>query len=406
MEQVNRDKSPLLASLFLLFLILWSGGGFTYGLFPKWMIYCLPFIGSVYLLKGYKITKASLVLFVFICIVFISQLIIFRGTFSTIIRPIFEVACCLLFAPLIIRSFSSSFVTIVRIICVFSLVFWLIDISPSGHQAIVNASLSIPQLGWDNLREVSTTADGVNSVYIYSTLKYIPGNLVRNSGPFWEPGRFTIFITFALAINLFSLKKGLLDKSSILFIITNITTFSTAGYLAMLLLIFTFVMSSNIGRAIKVLILIIMAAIIPFIMQLDFMSEKLIEQSSQVDITYSRFGAMYYHWTQIIQSPIIGFGPFLGLSLKDLAVSPNGITDLLRFFGIPLSLFMFFTLFRSYIIVSDKASILVKLGVFASILMLCFAQTITHSPFFYLLYFLGLESLDQSFLEVSDNSNS
>lgn len=45
------------------------------------------------------------------------------------------------------------------------------------------------------------------------------------------------------------------------------------------------------------------------------MTEKIAEQSAD-DSTWSRFGAIAYHWSQIIQSPLIGFGPFFRMFLQ------------------------------------------------------------------------------------------
>ena len=49
--------------------------------------------------------------------------------------------------------------------------------------------------------------------------------------------------------------------------------------------------------------------------QLDFMTEKIAEQSAD-DSTWSRFGAIAYHWNQITQSPFIGFGHFFQIFLE------------------------------------------------------------------------------------------
>lgn len=394
MGHVKSEQNPI--SVFeyflLIFIILWSGGGFTYGLFSNWMILGLPFIGVIFLSKRFKFSGKDFFTISTFVLLFLAQCLHFQHSFIPVLRPFLEVLTCLLTAKMIINHFPVMYVNILKVICILSLVLWLFDITPMGHTMIIRLSNMLPELGWKNLKEVSSVADGVNSIYVYSTRDFFQGGLIRNSGPFWEPGRFTIFITIALAINLFFFNKKITEKTSLLLLITNITTFSTSGYVAMIVLIVLYTLSAKIKNQGKFVLIVILLALIPVLMRLDFMSDKVITQSSQVDVTYSRFGAMFYHWTQIRESPFIGYGPFLSSSIKELSVSPNGITDLMRYYGIPFSILLFFLLYRSSFLISPQTSFVTRLGIFLVLLILCFPQTITHSPFYYLLYFFGLST--------------
>lgn len=62
---------------------------------------------------------------------------------------------------------------------------------------------------------------------------YIGNNYDRNMGMFWEPGAFQAFISLAL---FFSILKPVINyKHIFLFVVTIITTFSTTGYLSVLI---------------------------------------------------------------------------------------------------------------------------------------------------------------------------
>ena len=229
------------------------------------------------------------------------------------------------------------------------------------------------------------------SLYIFSIPQDFEG-LMRNSGPFWEPGRFTIYITLALAINLFYFKEKITSKKSLVLLLTNLTTFSTTGYVATAVLFVGYIFFSNIKKSYKFILSVILLAVVYYVGQLDFMTEKIAEQSAD-DSTWSRFGAIAYHWNQITQSPIIGFGPFLSNVFGDeLLSSPNGLTDLMRYYGIPLSIVFYCLLYRGtkvYVGNSHKGA---NVCVFVSLLLLCFSQTITYSPFFMVLYFFAFNT--------------
>ena len=96
---------------------------------------------------------------------------------------------------------------------------------------------------------------------------------------------------------------------------------------------------------------------------------------------------------KITQSPFIGFGPFLSNIFGDeLLSSPNGLTDLMRYYGIPLSIVFYYLLYRGtkvYVGNSHKGA---NVCVFVSLLLLCFSQTITYSPFFMVLYFFAFNT--------------
>ena len=65
--------------------------------------------------------------------------------------------------------------------------------------------------------------------------------LTRNSGPFWEPGAFAGFIIIAIVFNT-TIEKSILNKRNIILGIGLITTFSTTGFIALMILIVGFLL--------------------------------------------------------------------------------------------------------------------------------------------------------------------
>lgn len=385
MDKVVRNYSKWFDYIFLLFLILWSGGGFTYGLISRWMFYFFPvlFLMSIYSRQRYSLKEVLTILLIYF--VLILQMYKFGGSLTTTFTPILTIISCSIFAKLLGNRFPIVFVNIVYYISAIALICWIISLTPWGLSLFRSISSYLPQLGWNNF---DTLTNEVDSLYIFSVPKTISG-FIRNCGPFWEPGRFTIFITIAIGINLFYNKEYIFSNRNLLLIITNITTFSTTGYIAMCVLLIGYLFYARIKRIHKIIMVFLMLLIIPYVIQLDFIADKILEQSADVDTTWSRFGAMVYHWSQIVRSPYIGYGPFLINVEDELLLSPNGLTDLIRYYGVPLSLMIYVMLFKSTYNYIGHDSVGINVVVFVSIILLCFSQTITTSPFFYLLYFLS-----------------
>ena len=192
------------------------------------------------------------------------------------------------------------------------------------------------------------------------------------------------------------------SKRNIVLLLTNITTFSTTGYVAMGVLIIGYAILGRLKLTYKFFIVFILAILIPFVVQLDFISAKIIQQSGELDVTWSRFGALYYHWSQIVKSPIIGYGPFLANASSELLLSPNGITDIIRYYGFPLSTVFYIMLYKGTRLYIGTSNPKINICCFIVIITLCFSQTITLSPFFYLLYFLAFnKSSSVNFLKLT-----
>lgn len=369
------------------FAVLWSGGAATYALFNNWPIW--GFLFGIYCIKkrNIKFISSDYALLLLINGLVIVQMIVYQGGLTTMLHQVLIATCSYFAAKIVAKDFAHCFVNIMLTFAILSLPFY-IAANIGFYGTLISLADKLPQLGVDNMISIGKQED-LHTLYFYNVYDAdIPVmNLRRNPGPFWEPGRFTIYLNLAILINLFYYKMPVFSKKNLIIIVANLTAMSTTGISVMMLIFIVYVLTGNISKTKKIIWGTILLASIPAILSLDFMSDKIGGEMSD-DATYSRFGAIAYHITQIEKSPFLGFGPFLSTVFgMDLASSPNGVSDSVRYFGIPMAVYIWFLLYRGtniYIIGKTE-----RIATFVVLMMLAFTQTIMTSPFYYMLYFFA-----------------
>lgn len=376
------------------FLVLWSGGGITFGMFPKWELYLFPVFLMVFFLRNCRPSRQAYLLLVMAIGVTIIQEIKFSGNLNTFLITVIKIIDVFLIASYLHKTnnFVRIFVKFITITSAISLLFWCIDLTPSGHNVLLLFSQRIPQHGMDVLsnKEVNSIIDG-RSLWFYLVRPNIEG-IPRNAGMFWEAGILAIYSVLALYINIFGNFNSKSITNAIL-TLTAISTFSTTGYISLMLLVL-FVAVGHVRSPLKKsLLFILLFLIVMYVMRWDFMAEKIGLQMSQGDNSLSRFGAMAFHWTQIIRSPFVGYGPFLYSVYYDNLMSPNGWTNLMRIWGIPMTIVFVCYLGKSATSFLPKAKKMVNVGFTIIAVVLVFSQTLSTSVFYYSLYFIGANSM-------------
>lgn len=397
MGQVIRIRSSWVDYFLLTFVMLWSGGSFTYGLFAGWPYVMFVFALIMMLTRKQRLENYHYIAMGILSLVILLQTVTFGGSINEMYKPIMTLLAVMTIAVVIRPDFSNVFIKIVTFFAIISLCFWVIDLSPTGHNYLLNIAKSLPQLGSDILSEGenSWAKRSGYTLYFYNIygMQYTADSfyyfLVRNPGPFYEPGRFTVMLSIALMLILYNGQYKRYKRPFYIILVADISTFSTTGYFV-LLLIFAFYL---LGRRRKVNLSYIILTIVFFVavryaLDLSFLSEKVLVQLDEVKDANTRFGAMLYHWTQIQQSPFIGYGVFLNQTFSILEMSPNGITDMMRRWGIPvffLCVWLAFYSTRLYL-VNNKVF---RIAFVTALLLLAYSQTIMSSPLYYLLYFIG-----------------
>ena len=235
-----------------------------------------------------------------------------------------------------------------------------------------------------------------DNIIIYTFNPNVIYDDLRNSGPFWEPGGFAVFINVALSINI-ALEKKLISVKNLVMTIVLITTFSTAGYLSLLCLVVGYV-TTNLSVGYNVIILSVMLFVVPYLYtNLEFMEKKITSNLvSYNSDTTSRFGSAYFDLLDFLKNPIIGYGRrvenLFGNVAYDIKMHRNvGITSLLVHYGIIVFVLYFFYTIQFFLkyFQSIKQSFWYSFFALLSLLVNYSSQKICELPFFISLVFWG-----------------
>ena len=103
----------------------------------------------------------------------------------------------------------------------------------------------------------------------------------------------------------------------------------------------------------------------------------------------SRFGAMIYHWEKVQLSPIVGYAGGVTpvtdfdrvMVTMERLISPNGLTYLFVFWGIPLAIFFYYLMYNGFRKLTGIRSMGRLVSFYLVILSTAFSQTITTGLF-------------------------
>lgn len=220
----------------------------------------------------------------------------------------------------------------------------------------------------------------------------------RNSGPFWEPGAFSVFLCIALLFNIIRTGK-IFNKKGIVLIIGILTTLSTAGYIALAAIFGGFyTIKRGFLNKIMVVLLVILSGYL--FSRLDFLEQKI---NKNIDLaeetTSSRFGSALADYRLFIESPIVGWGRgdarYGGKKPTRFTMEEhrnNGIFILLATYGIVITLIYFFLIYKSINAISKyrKFNPWFSFVSICVIIILGFSQGIFSLPILYAFLFLYL----------------
>ncbi len=194
--------------------------------------------------------------------------------------------------------------------------------------------------------------------------RYMPrdnySDMVRNCGFMWEPGAFAWILVMMLFYRWLSSGIKLKDKRTIVYIIGIITTFSTAGYLALFCIVFLYAYHVRASFGKYLLIILLLMYIIPVMYNLDFISNKIESyfisnqegsygyHTETGTVEYNRYMFFLYALFEILHFPI-GYGTHEITTPEGLPlISPNGLAKILYHWGIIGFCFFVYALYRFY----------------------------------------------------------
>jgi len=184
--------------------------------------------------------------------------------------------------------------------------------------------------------------------------------LIRNSGPFWEPGAFGGYLMLALIFNTL-LHHTLLRKENLIYLAAILTTFSTTTYLALLFFTMAYVFVHIKNPIIKwgSLIIFLIIAFVGY-QEIEFLGKKIGKELKETKYQAlkkggdTRMASAYLDLKEIQENAVTlffgrGSHPDTRVQGADKEVlRTNGITDLLSRFGLIFFIFTMYALFLSY----------------------------------------------------------
>ena len=180
----------------------------------------------------------------------------------------------------------------------------------------------------------------------------------RNSGPFWEPGGFGIFLLIAFIFNSLISKK-IFTKKNIILLITIITTLSTGAYIILMIYLAFYLFHSYSSKYRYIILLSAIFLANTVFQKTYFLKDKLqytMDVTGTGDVKYAprtRIGSAFIDLNDFLGNPIIGKGYFISNRHSDfedevLKYRNNGTTNMLVEYGIIGFFFFFFTMYRSF----------------------------------------------------------
>lgn len=285
-------------------------------------------------------------------------------------------------------------------ITIYSIGIYLLAQIPAVNTYLIN--VVCPKFPSLNQQAAVQEGGGMNFVIYNFQLNASGYNLFwgfkfRNSGPFWEPGMFAVCLNLALFFNLFFNKNNVM--LTMLFVCGVLTTFSTGGYIGLLVIMLCYVFLKKKGGIYKNIILfIVLVCVIFSLREVDFIGLKLFNQLNEAELggEGSRFGALLTQLLMIRDSPLIG-----GMEISDYtteATLASGLLFPVVSFGIPVGLLYYVLLLKSCLVfaLNERVSRNVGVCLFIIILVLSISQTILLMPLIYVLIFLAFVKIKKN----------
>jgi hypothetical protein len=220
----------------------------------------------------------------------------------------------------------------------------------------------------------------------------------RNSGFMWEPGAYAMILIWAIIFN-WQTKTKTLNSRILTYIIVLLSTFSTAGYLALFnILVANYSRKFSLSNV--VILLVVNIVFVNYIYKLDFVGKEIsqyIEAYNEQYLSYSdtyqaikvnRFEIVEYDVKKTLSYPI-GYGV---VSKEDYSgesdiVGVNGLSALLVMWGIPVFIFLIVLMKRylSYFNYNNTNKLTIYLFL-TGLLMMFFSNPVSRNVFVYLIF--------------------
>lgn len=404
----KRNKAYLpICILFFSLLYLSSGFGDLFSSTTELVMLAVIDV-IVILLYNRKLTLSKNMLFISLALIL--NTMITTAFWGDEIKQIVLTTVYLLSAVIFVESFGfrdfiDSYVKLLYFLCVCSLILWAVFMI---YPPLIEF---LPKI---------TNSSGIEASTIIVSTIYRAGNvgIARNQGIFWEPGAFQTYINLALMFTLFCVEDGKKKtKAIIVYIITIITTFSTAGYIVALILLSVYLFncifdkSKKSSTKYKTLLAFVGLALFFWIIY-DNLSSSLQYQlfgkishffqepnKNNISSTGVRVNSIIYYIQAFLKSPIIGNG-IKGMDIFRESVGIDGDVgtctpvNWFAYYGIVFGCIISYGLFKFSKKLTSKT--LTQIGLFIVILVAISSENYFRNPSILIFPLLGFKAATQA----------
>ena len=218
----------------------------------------------------------------------------------------------------------------------------------------------------------------------------------RNSGFMWEPGAFAAMLLFPIYIQL-QTNNYKINRKLIILVIALLTTLSTMGYLALVILLFYYQLNAKKKYSLLLFPALFIASF--FIFQQDFVLNKIQKEYAIQDwvedyvyttdnelASLGRIGSFRADFTDWKADPIIGRGGDNDIYQGQIGTVINRTNGLSRFllkFGL-VGIFIYFSgIYRSFYYLSENDKRLNALIAVSLLMVLSFSNELLAKPLFF-----------------------
>ena len=359
------------------------------------------FVGFAILERDLAVHKEVVIVLVSALILVFCQAFIFSFfKLTTVIGLILKIAVAFLAVKLLKEQFVNYFLKLMAFFCLFSfLVFIPIFISPGLENTLMNAmpsflSYEYYEMGIGQVSKRTMILFEFNTQMINNSR-----HLVRNCGPFWEPGAYGGFLLIALILNTVR-EQRFSTRLNWLFIATIISTQSTTAFMALfafVIIVFLIFQRTRVPLKLLIVAVLVVGTVVAF-QSLYFLKSKIQKEAAGLEEAMeqggdTRLASAALDWQDIRRFPFTGRGMWDETRIDDkfeAVMRNNGFTNLIARWG-----FIFFAIyfywyykgFEQYCRIYE-ANKYMPLALLCIIWLIGMSQDYFESPFFISLAFL------------------
>lgn len=397
-EIKHLPKKRVAILYYVLVYLLLAFSGVNLFIFNKsLLIVYFLFLLVLFIYYKRKVDRLFLIVVAFYLLISFLQYFSFNiFSFSSFASTIILLSIGYMTIKILRQYFINIYVNTIFFLSCLSVVFWLLSI------------LSLPFFEFISTLPYVLRTDPYEfqNFLVYTVESSTVYDIYRNAGFVYEPGIFAALLVLGLIFNTFYNNK-FIDKKNIIFSICILSTFSTAGYLALFVfLVAYYLFNRKLKFRYFVLPLILLLSYLSF-NTFEFLGSKIssqVEESGYYKGVYTnqgRIGSGLVDMESILKYPIAGRGrnektrfDWKSSDLDNLKFvhRTNGVFDLIVEFGIPFSLLYLYLIYRSFnkIFIYNNKNSKYALVAFILILILGFSQTFFMRPLLLSLMFLGI----------------